>query len=118
MAKYTKEELNSCSKEMLITLLLSMQDQMEQMNANFEKLVEQLAVANHQRYGRSSEKLDVLDGQMTLDMLFNEAEALIENLYVVEPAEDQVLPVKNKKKSGKLLMIILQKIRIYTKTNI
>ena len=25
MAKYTKEELNSCSKEMLITFLLSMQ---------------------------------------------------------------------------------------------
>ena len=101
MAKYTKEELNSCSKEMLITLLLSMQEQMEQLNANFEKLVEQLAVANHQRYGRSSEKLDVLDGQMTLDMIFNEAEALTENLYVVEPAEDQVLPVKNKKKPGK-----------------
>ena len=84
MAKYTKEELNSCNKEMLITLLLSMQDQMEQLNTNFEKLVEQLAVANHQRYGRTSEKLDVLDGQMTLDMIFNEAEALTENWSYVK----------------------------------
>ena len=57
MAKYTEEQLNTCSKEMLITLLLSMQDQMEQLNQNFEKLVEQLSVANNQRYGRSSEKL-------------------------------------------------------------
>lgn len=77
MAKYTEEQLNTCSKEMLITLLLSMQDQMEQLNQNFEKLVEQLSVANNQRYGRSSEKLSVIDGQMTLDMIFNEAEALI-----------------------------------------
>lgn len=44
MAKYTEEQLNTCSKEMLITLLLSMQDQMEQLNQNFEKLVEQLSV--------------------------------------------------------------------------
>ena len=51
MAKYTKEELNNCSKEMLITLLLSTQEQLEQLNTNFEKLVEQLAVANHKKYG-------------------------------------------------------------------
>lgn len=86
MAKYTEEQLNTCSKEMLITLLLSMQDQMEQLNQNFEKLVEQLSV---------------IDGQMTLDMFFNEAEALTENLYVVEPTEEQVLPTKKKKTVGK-----------------
>ena len=86
---------------MLVTLLLSMQDQMEQLNNNFEKLVEQLAVANHQRYGRSSEKLEVIDGQMTLEMIFNEAEALTENLYVVEPADDQMLSDRPKKQTGK-----------------
>lgn len=101
MAKYTEEQLNTCSKEMLVTLFLSMQDQMEQLNRNFEKLAEQLAAANNQRYGRSSEKLSVIDGQMTLDMIFNEAEALTETLYVMEPAEEQVLPAKKKKTSGK-----------------
>ena len=101
MARYTKDELNSCSKEMLITLLLSMQDQMEQLNTNMEKLIEQLAVSNHQKYGRSTEKLNTIDGQMTLDMIFNEAEALTTNLYVVEPAEDQVLPSRPKKRPGK-----------------
>lgn len=101
MVKYTEDELNSCSKEMLVTLLLSMQEQMEQLNNNFEKLVEQLAVLNHQKYGRSSEKLAVIDGQMSLEMIFNEVEALTENLYVVEPADDQVLPSRPKKQSGK-----------------
>lgn len=74
MAKYTEEQLNTCSKEMLVTLLLSMQEQMEQLNQNFGKLAEQLAAANNHRYGRSSEQLSIIDGQMTLDMIFNEAE--------------------------------------------
>lgn len=78
-----------------------MQNQMEQPDKNFKKLVEQLAVANDQRYGRSSEQLSFIDDQMTLDMIFNEAEALTENLYVVEPAEEQVLPIKKKKNVGK-----------------
>lgn len=62
LAKYTEEQLNTCSKEMLITILLSMQDQMAQLNQNFEKLLEQLADAKNHRYGRSSEKLSVMDG--------------------------------------------------------
>ena len=100
MAKYTEEQLNTCSKEMLVTLLLSMQDQLEQLNRNFEKLSEQLAVMNNQRYGRSSEKLSVMDGQLSLELIFNEAEAVMETLYVVEPEEDQVLP-KKKRTVGK-----------------
>ena len=102
MAKYTEEQLNTCSKEMLITLLLSMQDQMEQLNRNIENLVEQLSAANNQRYGRSSEKLSVIDGQLTLDdLIFNEAEALTDTAYVLEPEEDQVLPKTSKKSVGK-----------------
>ena len=102
MAKYTEEQLNTCSKEMLITLLLSMQDQMEQLNQNFEKLVEQLASANNQRYGRSSEKLSVIDGQLSMDdLIFNEAEALTDTTYVIEPTEEQVLPKRTPRPSGK-----------------
>ena len=102
MAKYTEEQLNTCSKEMLITLLLSMQDQMEQLNRNIENLVEQLSAANNQRYGRTSEKLSVIDGQLTLDdLIFNEAEALTDTTYVIEPEEDQVLPKTSKKSVGK-----------------
>ena len=80
--QFTEEELKNCSKEMLITLFLSMQDQMEQLNQNMERLIEQIASANQHRFGRSSEKLSVIDGQMNL---FNEAEKIMETLYVPEP---------------------------------
>lgn len=100
MAKYTEEQLNACSKEMLITLLLSMQ--VVQLNQNFEKLMEQLAAANNQRYGRSSEKLSVIDGQLSMDdLIFNEAEALTDTTYVIEPTEDQILSKKPIRPAGK-----------------
>lgn len=102
MAKnYTADELNNLSKESMVALILVMQDQMENLNANMERLIEQIAVANNQRYGRSSEKLEVIDGQLSLDFIFNEAEALTETLYVVEPVVEDVLPTKKKKQVGK-----------------
>lgn len=99
--KYTVDELNSLSKESMMVIILSMQEQLEQLNQNMERLIELIAVANNQRYGRSSEKLEVIDGQLNLDFIFNEAEALTETLYVVEPTEDVVLPTKKKKAVGK-----------------
>lgn len=58
MAKtYTTEELNNCSKETVISIVLSMQDQVERLNQNMERLIEQIASANNKRYGRSSETL-------------------------------------------------------------
>ena len=56
-----------------------------------ERLIEQIADANNKRYGRSSEKLDVIADQLELELIFNEAEALTETLYVVEPAEEDVI---------------------------
>lgn len=52
--KYTEEELNNCSKDMLVTLLLNMQEQMDKMNQNMEHLIELLASSNNKLYGRSS----------------------------------------------------------------
>ena len=81
MAKvYTKEELNSFSRETLMAVILSMQDQISQLNTNMERLIEQIADANNKRYGRSSEKLETISGQMELELIFNEAEALTETL--------------------------------------
>lgn len=63
MAKvYTKEELNSFSRETLMAVILSMQDQISQLNTNMERLIEQIADANNKRYGRSSEKLETISG--------------------------------------------------------
>ena len=82
-------------------MILSMQDQLSQLNADMERLIEQIADANNKRYGRSSEKLDVIAGQLELELIFNEAEALTETLYVVEPAEEDVIQVRRRKRKGK-----------------
>ena len=104
--KYTESELKNCSKDILITLFLHYQDQMseqlDQLNSKLDRMAEQLAVLQNNKFGRKSEKLDVIDGQ--LSFVFNEAEALVENAYVVEPAEEEVLETvtrKRKKKKGK-----------------
>jgi transposase len=107
---YTNEELNKFSKQAVITMFLSLQDQMAALNQNMEILIEQLKIANQKRFGRSSERLpkEQTDGQMTLsdfagvDYLFNEAESLMEDR--AEPdwpeLEKTALP-KNRKKPGK-----------------
>ena len=40
---YSPEELNSFSKETLVAVILSMQDQLSQLNANMKRLIEQIA---------------------------------------------------------------------------
>ena len=99
MAKvYTEEELNGFSRETLMAVILSMQDQIHQLNTNMERLIEQIADANNKRYGRSSEKLETISGQLELELIFNEAEALTETLYVVEPVEEDVIQPRRKNK--------------------
>lgn len=61
---YSPEELNSFSRETLVAVLLSMKDQMARVNTNMERLIEQIASANNHRYGRSSEKLDLIAEQL------------------------------------------------------
>lgn len=97
--KYTLKELNTLSKEDLITLVLSMQGQLDQLNENMEKLIEEVRIANQQRFGRKTEKLSVLEGQLSI---FNEIEKLSES-EVPEPEFQEVLPEKPKsrKKAGK-----------------
>ncbi len=99
MAKvYTEEELNNFSRETLMAVILSMQDQIHQLNTNMERLIGQIADANNKRYGRSAEKLETISGQLELELIFNEAEALTETLYVVEPVEEDVIQPCRKNK--------------------
>jgi len=60
--KYTREELKNMSSEAKDLLIISMQDQLETLNENIEKLIEQVRIANQYRFGRHSEKLSVIDG--------------------------------------------------------
>ena len=59
--KYTLNELNTLSREDLMTIVLSMQCQLDQMNENIEKLIEQIRIANQQRFGRKTEQLNVME---------------------------------------------------------
>ncbi len=95
--RYTADELNKCSKADLKLIVLSMQDQLNQMNDNLEKLMEQIRIANQDKYGRRSERLDVLEGQLSF---FNEAECLCEE-ETKEPSFDDIIPPKTRKKKTK-----------------
>jgi len=55
--KYTSDELDKCSKQELKLMVLSMQGQIDKMNENLEVLIEQIRIANQQRFGRHTEKL-------------------------------------------------------------
>ena len=64
--RYTAEQLNSLSKEQLIGLVIGMQKQLDGMNQKLEDLIEQIRIANSYRFGRKTEKLSQIDGQLSL----------------------------------------------------
>ena len=99
MSKYTAEQLKRLSSGELVVLVLSMQDQLDRLNENFENLVEQLRISNGQRFGRKTEKLQEIEGQLSL---FNEIEAACD-LSAPEPEPEELLPAarRKKKETGK-----------------
>lgn len=66
--KHTLTELNNCSREELITMVLSMQGQLDMLNQNIEKLIEQVRLANSYRFGKHTETLKSIDGQLSFLM--------------------------------------------------
>lgn len=103
--KFTREQLNSLDKDILITLLLGMQEQLAQQTLAVEKLTQQIALMNTRTFGKKSEKLQIDENQLTLfTESFNEAEYLMEGQLAVEPSIDEVIvPAhKRRKRKGKL----------------
>lgn len=94
--KHTLDELNNLSREELITIVLMMQGQLDTLNDNIEKLIEQVRLANSYRFGKHSEKLSVIEGQMSF---FDEADAMYDN-SAAEPEADEVISVRKKKTRG------------------
>ena len=96
MKQYTAEELNKMNKEDVIALLLQAQNQ----NALFW---EQIATMQSQRFGRKTEKLEALVGQLGM---FNEAESEAEKCpegnEADEPETEEITYTRNKKKPGTL----------------
>ena len=110
--KYTEEQLNKLDKELLISLFLGMQDQMEELTKQTEALnemmqlmMEQLILSKKNRFGRSSEKLEDPNQIRFMEVngtivFFNEAEAVCD-LEAPEPEELELKKVRPKKQAGK-----------------
>ena len=110
--KYTEEQLNKLDKELLISLFLGMQDQMEELtkqtealNEKMQLMMEQLILSNKNRFGRSSEKMEDPNQIRFMEVngtivFFNEAEAVCD-LEASEPEELELKKVKPKKQAGK-----------------
>lgn len=107
--KFTEEQLNTMDKSLLIQLLMNQQEQVESLtkevhalNEKMQLMMEQLILANKNRFGRSSEKMTdaaqisfmEVDGNI---IFFNEAEAVCD----LEAPEPESLEVKKPRRKGK-----------------
>ena len=88
MKQLSSSDLNNLSRQDLVSMMLQMQQQIN-------TLTEKLAIANAHFFGRSTEKLSTLPGQISI---FNEAEAAAEQA-VTEPDIDHVI-IRKKKQKG------------------
>lgn len=98
--KFTANELNSMDDETKNDVIYQMQERLDKMEHDYENLMEQIRLANQQRYGRQTEKLADITGQITF---FNEVEACYD-ADTPEPSIEDVIenakkqPRKSKKK--------------------
>lgn len=102
--KLTREQLHNLDKDLLVSLLLSLQEQLEKQTAVIERLTEQIALMNTRTFSAKSEKHPAGEDQMDFFAdIFNEAEG-IKAAQDAEPAMDTVIiPVhKRRKRKGKL----------------
>ena len=82
--EYTEEQLNKLDKTALVQLFLMQQAQLKDIDHKLQLLLEQVAVMNNHRFGRSSEKLEMADQIRFMEIdgtivYFNEAEAVVES---------------------------------------
>lgn len=110
--KFTEEQLNTLDKSFIVNSFLQLQDQndklsgeIQELNKKMEVLIEQITLANKNRFGRSSEKMTdtsqicfmEVDGTI---VFFNEAEA-VSDLDAEEPDTLENKPARKAKVVGK-----------------
>lgn len=99
--KYTADELNSMNHDTKNEVIYQMQDRLDKLEHDYENLIEQIRLANQQRYGRHTESLESITGQLSF---FNEAEACYDEQNpepdIDEVIEDAVKSPRKPKKKG------------------
>ena len=93
-SKLTPEQLEKMDKDVLITIIVSLQSQLNSISTQLNYLTEQIALMNQRTFGRKTEKADQVPHQMTLDELyhdniFNEPEVHSDDSP--EPEVDEVI---------------------------
>ena len=69
--KFTPDELNTMDHETKNDVICQMQERLDKLEHDYENLIEQIRLADQQRFGRHTEKLSEIEGQLSF---FNEAE--------------------------------------------
>lgn len=69
--KFTPDELNTMDHETKNDVICQMQDRLDKLEHDYEDLMEQIRLANQKCFGRQTEKLEDIAGQLSY---FNEAE--------------------------------------------
>lgn len=110
--RYTEEQLNTVEKSLLIQMFLNQQEQLQalaaevtSLNEKMQLMMEQMVLANRNRFGRSSEKMTdasqisfmEVDGTI---VFFNESEAVCD-LDAPEPEHLEEAAPRPVKKKGK-----------------
>ena len=98
--KFTPDELNSMDHDARNEVIYSMQERLDTLKHDYENLIEQLRLADQQRFGRHTEKMDDIAVQLSF---FNEAEACCDEAKPEPSIEETVgdalkKPRKPKKK--------------------
>ena len=99
MREYSTEELNKMDKQMLVTIVESLQGQLSAISGQLDIITKQLELMNQRSFGRKTEKMDQLENQLSLFDVFNEPEVLCDNSKEPEITEIIVSTHTRKKKS-------------------
>ena len=99
--KFTEDELNTMDHAAKNDVIYQMQDRLDKLEHDYENLIEQVRLANKQRFGRSTESLKEIAGQLSF---FNEAEGSYDESVpeptIEETVRAQLKPPRKKKKKG------------------
>ncbi len=83
--KFTADELNTMGHEAKNDVIFQMQNRLDKLEHDHENLMEQIRLANQQRFGRHTEKLVEIAGQLSL---FNEVEACFDDQVQEQSIDD------------------------------
>ncbi len=96
--KFTPDEPNTMDTGSKDDIIYQMQDRLDKLEQDYENLMEQVRLANQQRFGRQSEKLEAITGQISF---FNEAEACCDESIPEPTIEETIIEAEKKPRKSK-----------------